>query len=148
MDFNLSPNKGSKKNRKRVGRGTASGSGTTAGRGMNGQRSRSGGKGAPYVGFEGGQMPIYRRVPKRGFTNIFKKDVSAVNVEKLNVFRAGEEVNAEKLIAKGLIRKNSKLIKVLGHGELKKKLTIKVNAISKSALEKVESAGGTFEAVS
>ncbi len=146
MDFTLRPSKGSTKKRKRVGRGTGSGHGKTSTRGQKGQKSRSGG-GLPYMGFEGGQMPIYRRLPKRGFTNIFKKQVDVVNIDRLEVFENDDEVNMVLLKEKGLVRKNSKVIKLLGNGELTKKLKVKLNSISKSAQEKVKKAGGSFEAV-
>jgi large subunit ribosomal protein L15 len=143
MDFQLKPNKGASKKRKRVGRGPGSGHGKTSTRGNKGQKSRSGG-GNPYIGFEGGQMPIYRRLPKRGFTNIFKKEINVVNLDQLNIFEENEEVNIESLKSKGLIRKNSKAVKLLGNGEVSKKLTVKLDAISKSAKKKLEEAGGTF----
>ncbi len=146
MDFTLRPSKGSIKKRKRVGRGTGSGHGKTSTRGQKGQKSRSGG-GLPYMGFEGGQMPIYRRLPKRGFTNIFKKQVDVINIDRLELFENDDEIDMTILKEKGLVRKNSKVIKLLGNGELTKKLKIKLNSISKSAQEKVQKAGGSFEAV-
>ncbi len=99
------------------------------------------------MGFEGGQMPIYRRLPKRGFTNIFKKQVDVINIDRLELFENDDEIDMVLLKEKGLVRKNSKVIKLLGNGELTKKLTIKLNSISKSAQEKVQKAGGSFEAV-
>ena len=148
MDFTLKPEKGSRKKRKRVGRGTGSGHGKTSTRGNKGQRARAGGKGAPYVGFEGGQMPIYRRLPKRGFNNKnFKAEVDIINIDNLKIFNEKEEVNINSLKEKGIVRKNSKIIKLLGNGDLDKNLVIKLNNISKSALEKVQKAGGTFEVV-
>ena len=131
-----------RKDPKRVGRGMATGNGKTAGRGQKGQKSRSGG--FHKVGFEGGQMPLQRRLPKRGFTNIFRKVYALVNVEALEVFDADTEVNLELLQAKGLVRKDVKAgVKLLGNGELTKKLNIHVDKVSKSAQEKVEKAGGT-----
>jgi large subunit ribosomal protein L15 len=127
---------------KRVGRGMATGNGKTAGRGQKGQKSRSGG--FHKVGFEGGQMPLQRRIPKRGFTNIFRKPRALINVGDLEVFDAGTDVNLELLHSKGMIRKDIKTgIKLLGNGELTKKLNISVDRVSKSAKEKVENAGGT-----
>lgn len=140
----LRPAKGAVKNRKRVGRGTGSGLGTTAGRGSNGQNSRSGGGVKP--GFEGGQMPLYRRLPKRGFTNIFAKVYNEVNVDKLNVFENGTVVTPELLKETGVVRKIEKDgIKILGNGNLEKSLTIKAQKFTKSATEKIEAAGGKAE---
>jgi large subunit ribosomal protein L15 len=131
-----------RKEPKRVGRGMASGTGKTSGRGQKGQKSRSGG--FHKVGFEGGQMPLQRRLPKRGFNNIFRKVYSLVNVEDLEVFDADTEVTIELLKAKGLVRKDIRAgIKLLGNGTLTKKLTINVDRVSKTAKEKVENAGGT-----
>ncbi len=136
---------GSTKNRKRKGRGTASGLGTTAGRGMNGQKSRSGG--GVRLGFEGGQMPLYRRIPKRGFTNIWGKEYSEVNVGLLNQFEAGTEVTPELLLRKGLVAKAKDGVKVLGNGTLDKNITVKASKFSKSAVEKIEAAGGKAEVI-
>ena len=136
---------GSKKAPKRKGRGTASGQGKTAGRGMNGQNSRSGG--GTRLGFEGGQMPLYRRIPKRGFTNIWREELEIVNVGELNMFEDGMEITAEVLKEKGLIKKTNKDLKVLGDGKLEKKLTVKANKFSKSATEAIEQAGGTVEVI-
>ena len=139
----LSAPQGANKNPKRVGRGSSSGLGTTAGKGNKGQQSRSG-KSGPYVGFEGGQMPLYRRIAHRGFSNApFKKVYFTINVDELNKkYSDGETVDRESLIAKGLLKKDV-LIKVLGDGEITKKLTVNVDKISASAKEKVEKAGGS-----
>lgn len=136
---------GSTKNPKRKGRGTATGQGKTAGRGMNGQNSRSGGGTRP--GFEGGQMPLYRRVPKRGFTNIWKKVWEIVNIEDLNVFENGTLVTPELMIEAGLAKKVVDGIKILGNGELDKSITVKAHKFSKTAIEKIESAGGKAEVI-
>ena len=141
----LKPNPGSTKNRKRLGRGTATGQGKTAGRGMNGQKSRSGGGVRP--GFEGGQMPLYRRLPKRGFTNIFGTQFAEINVEVLNKFEDGAEITPELLKSEGIIKKQLDGVKVLGNGELTKKLTVKAHKFSKSAAEKIEAAGGKAEVI-
>jgi len=141
----LKPNPGSSKNRKRLGRGTATGQGKTAGRGMNGQKSRSGGGVRP--GFEGGQMPLYRRLPKRGFTNIFGTQYSELNVEDLNRFEDGAEVTPEMLKSEGLLKKQLDGVKILGNGDLAKKLTVKAHKFSKSAVEKIEAAGGKVEVI-
>ncbi len=144
---NLKPAPGAKRTRKRVGRGPGSGNGKTAGRGHKGQRSRSGF--SRRYGFEGGQMPLVRRIPKRGFVNIFRVEYQVVNVRDLEkVFDAGDEVNQETLLAKGLIRRGSKPIKVLGTGDLSKKLSVRVDKCSRSARSKIEAAGGTCETVS
>jgi large subunit ribosomal protein L15 len=143
MDFKLKPNKGSIKKPKRIGRGVGSGHGKTSTRGHGGAKCRSG-SGGPYVGFEGGQMPIYRRLPKRGFNNIFRKEFNVINIGMLDIFDESEEVNIFSLKEKGLIRRNSERIKLLGSGELTKKLTIKLDAISKSAKEKVDKVGASF----
>jgi large subunit ribosomal protein L15 len=143
-DFKLRPNNGGVKKGKRKGQGPGSGLGKTAGRGHKGQKARSGG-GIPYLGFEGGQMRIARRLPKRGFTNNFKKNFTVVNLSRLNTFNDGDLVDKEQLIKNGIIRKNSKFVKLLGNGELEKKLTIKLDRISDSAKEKIEKSGSTFE---
>ena len=130
---------------KRKGRGTASGQGTTAGRGMNGQRSRSGGRVRP--GFEGGQMPLYRRIPKRGFVNIWGTEYVAINVEALNKFEAGTVVTPELLKETGLAKQVKDGIKILGNGTLKKNLTVQAHKFSKTAIEKIESAGGKAEVI-
>lgn len=135
-----------KKNRKRIGRGNSSGWGKTAGKGSNGQKSRAGGGVKPY--FEGGQMPIYRRVPKRGFSNaIFKKEYTVISLAFLNENFEDGEVSLETLFNKCLIKKGRDGVKVLGNGELNKKLTVKVHKISKSAKAAVEAKGGTVELV-
>lgn len=137
---------GAKKAPKRKGRGTATGQGKTAGRGMNGQNSRSGGGTRP--GFEGGQMPFYRRIPKRGFTNIWRTEYSILNVDDLNRFEAGAVVTPDMLKEAGLVKqmKNGG-IKILGNGELEKNITIQAHKFSKSAIEKIESAGGKAEVI-
>ena len=153
MDLsNLSPAEGSKhSNNFRRGRGHASGNGKTAGKGHKGQKARSG---APRIGFEGGQMPLYRRIPKRGFKNRNTKEIIAINVSVLEKkFENGDTVTVESLIEKGIIGninsgiQNVDGVKILGQGELTKKLTVKVNAFSESAKEKIEAAGGTAEVI-
>lgn len=140
---NLSPQPGSRKSRKRVGRGSGSGHGKTATRGHKGFKARSGG--GIKVGFEGGQMPLQRRLPKRGFTNIFKKIYAIVNVEELERFAAGTRVDRQALIAAGLVSASESLVKILGNGEVKNSLTVAVDKISASARQKIEAAGGTIE---
>ncbi len=140
----LSPAEGSKKSVKRIGRGTASGQGKTAGRGQKGQKSRSGYSRRP--GFEGGQMPLQRRVPKRGFNNIFATEYAIVNLSSLNdKFEDGATVDAQSLIKAGLIKKTLDGVKILGKGEISKALTVKVNAVSEAAKQKIEAAGGKVE---
>ena len=141
----LKPVEGSRKAQKRVGRGTGSGLGKTSGRGENGQNSRSGGGKRP--GFEGGQMPLYRRLPKRGFTNIFAKQIVEVNVERLNIFEDGTEVTEALLKERGVVSKINDGVKILGNGELTKSLTVKVSRFSSSAQEKIEAAGGKVEVI-
>ena len=141
----LSPAAGSKKDVKRIGRGAASGQGKTAGKGHKGQKARAG-RGMQ-VGFEGGQMPLQRRIPKRGFNNIFAKEIAAVNVSALNVFEDGTTVTIEALVNAGLVKKALDGVKVLGNGELSKKLTVQVNAYSESAKQKIEAAGGEAEVI-
>ncbi|MBN2899119.1 MAG: 50S ribosomal protein L15 [Clostridia bacterium] len=141
----LRPAAGSTKNRKRVGRGTGSGLGTTAGRGMNGQNSRSGGGVRP--GFEGGQMPLFRRLPKRGFTNRNKMQWAIVNVEALNAFENETVITPELLIESGLVKKLNDGLKILGDGALDKKLTVKANKFTQSAISKIEAAGGKAEVI-
>jgi large subunit ribosomal protein L15 len=139
----LSPAKGSRTAPKRVGRGVASGTGKTAGRGTKGYNSRSGGGVRP--GYEGGQMPLQRRLPKRGFTNIFKKRIAVINIRDLARFDKGSVVDIESLAQTGLIKGKRDGVKLLGHGEIKYSLDVKVNQISKSAREKIEAAGGKVE---
>jgi large subunit ribosomal protein L15 len=141
----LAPADGSKKNKKRVGRGNGSGSGKTAGKGNKGQNSRSGGGVRP--GFEGGQMPIHRRLPKRGFTNIFKKNVAIINIRDLERFESGSVVDETLLIQKGLIKGRRDSVKLLGKGDISHPLVVKVNSVSNGAREKIETAGGTVEVV-
>ncbi len=141
----LSKPLGSKKAPKRKGRGTATGQGKTAGRGMNGQNSRSGG--GVRLGFEGGQMPLYRRIPKRGFTNVFKKEWSIMNIADLDVYEDGTEITPELLIADGKVKQVTAGIKILGNGKITKKFTVKAHKFSKSAVEKIEAAGGKAEVI-
>ena len=139
----LSPAPGSTKEVKRIGRGHGSGNGKTAGKGHKGQNARSGG--GVRIGFEGGQMPLTRRIPKRGFNNIFAKEYAIVNVSDLNKFTEGTVVDAELLKAAGLIKKTCDGVKVLGDAELTTKLTVKAAKFTKSAVEKIEKAGGKAE---
>jgi len=141
----LRPPEGAVKKPKRKGRGTATGQGKTAGRGMNGQNSRSGGRTRP--GFEGGQMPLYRRIPKRGFTNIWRKEYTILNVDDLNVFDAGTVITPELLKEKGLAKHAANGIKILGEGDLEKSVTVKAHKFSKTAVEKIEQAGGKAEVI-
>ena len=144
MDLsNLKPAPGSTKNRKRIGRGLGSGTGKTSGKGHKGQNARSGGGVKP--GFEGGQMPLQRRIPKRGFTNIFRQEFAIVNVHQLNCFEDGSVVDAAALIEQGLVNSGVSRIKILGNGLLNKKLTVKVSALSATAKEKISQAGGQVE---
>ena len=136
---------GARKNRKRLGRGHASGTGKTAGKGHKGQNARSGG--GVRLGFEGGQTPLARRLPKRGFTNFNRKEFAIVNVESLNVFEEGTEVTPELLIETGLVKKELNGIKILGDGELEKKLVVKANKFSKTAVAVIEKAGGSVEVI-
>ncbi|MCT4662345.1 MAG: 50S ribosomal protein L15 [Tissierellales bacterium] len=143
---NLKPNAGTTKNRKRLGRGTATGQGKTAGKGQDGQNARSGGGVRP--GFEGGQMPLFRRLPKRGFNNSkFATVYTIVNIEDLNAFEENTEVTPELLIEAGMVKKFNDGIKILGNGELNKKLVVKAQKFSKSATEKIEAAGGKVEVI-
>ena len=141
----LRPAEGSKQGDKfRRGRGHGSGNGKTAGYGHKGQKARSG---APRTGFEGGQMPLYRRLPKRGFHNRNTKEIVAVNVDMLNRFEDGAEVTAETLVEKGVISNSKDGVKILGNGELTKKLNVKVSAYSASAMEKIKALGGNAEVI-
>ena len=140
---NLSPAPGSTHARKRLGRGTSSGHGKTAGRGQKGQKSRSGG--SPRVGFEGGQMPLSRRLPKRGFKNIFAKNIAIVNVEDLNRFDGSAPVDINALCEAGLVRGQFDAVKILGNGDVREKLNVIVDSISAAAREKIEKAGGSVE---
>ncbi len=139
----LSPAKGSRKAPKRLGRGVGSGAGKTAGRGTKGYNSRSGGGVRP--GYEGGQMPLQRRLPKRGFTNIFKKNIAVINIRDLAKFDKESVVDTDALVQAGLVKGKRDGVKLLGQGEIKYSLNVKVNQISKSAREKIEAAGGKVE---
>ncbi|WP_411469458.1 50S ribosomal protein L15 [Bacillus licheniformis] len=141
----LKPAEGSRKTRNRVGRGIGSGNGKTAGKGHKGQNARSGGGVRP--GFEGGQMPLFQRLPKRGFTNINRKEFAVVNLDKLNSFAEGTEVTPELLLETGVISKLKSGVKILGDGKLEKKLTVKANKFSASAKKAIEAAGGTAEVI-
>jgi len=141
----LSPVKGSKKKKKRIGRGAGSGHGKTACRGHKGQKSRSGG--GPRPGFEGGQMPLQRRLPKRGFVNIFKKHYNIINVEDLNRFEPNSTLNMEVLKEAGLVKKIRYGIKLLGNGEISHPVVISVDRVSKTAKEKIHAAGGKVEVI-
>ena len=142
---NLRPAEGSKHSDNfRRGRGHGSGNGKTAGKGHKGQKARSG---APRIGFEGGQMPLYRRIPKRGFTNRNTKEIISINVSALERFEDGTVVNVEKLLEAGVISKAADGVKILGNGELTKKLTVQVSAFSETAKAKIEAAGGTAEVI-
>lgn len=140
----LTPAAGSTFSSKRKGRGHGSGNGKTAGKGHKGQRARSG---RTRIGFEGGQMPLARRLPKRGFNNIFAKPLTAINVSALNVFEDGTVVTAQLLLETGVLSKCEYGVKILGNGELTKKLTVQVSAFSASAKEKIEAAGGKAEVI-
>ena len=141
----LKPAEGSRKKEVRVGRGTGSGRGKTSCRGHKGQNARSGGGVRP--GFEGGQMPIYRRLPKRGFKNIWAKQYAEVNVETLNRFEDGAEVDAVALVESGILKNVYDGIRILGNGEITKKLTVKAQGFTKSAVAKIEAAGGKTEVI-
>ncbi len=141
----LAPVAGARHTRKRVGRGIGSGLGKTSGRGENGQNSRSGGGTRP--GFEGGQLPWFQRLPKRGFKNINRKEYAIVNLSDLNLFEDGSVVTVEELYAKGLVKKVFDGVKVLGNGQLEKKLTVKANKFSQSAKEAITKIGGTVEEI-
>ena len=141
----LKPADGARQDKVRVGRGTGSGCGKTSGRGHKGQKSRSGGGVRP--GFEGGQMPIYRRLPKRGFKNIWRKEYAEVNVETLNVFDNDMTVDAVALVEMGILKNVLDGVRILGGGELTKKLTVKAQGFSKTAIQKIEAAGGSHEVI-
>ena len=141
----LKPTDGARKKEVRVGRGIGSGVGKTCGRGHKGQKARSGGGVRP--GFEGGQMPIYRRLPKRGFKNVWAKKFAEVNVETLNRFDEGAEIDAVALVEYGILKIVLDGLKILGNGEVTKKLTVRAQAFTKSAKEKIEAAGGTAEVI-
>lgn len=141
----LKPSEGSRKERNRVGRGTGSGNGKTSGRGHKGQKARSGG--GVRLGFEGGQLPFFRRIPKRGFTNINRKEFAIVNLDVLNRFEDGTEVTPELLIETGIIRNEKSGIKILSDGNIEKKLTVKANKFSAAAKEAIEAAGGKTEVI-
>ena len=142
---NLQPAEGSKHSDNfRRGRGHGSGNCKTAGKGHKGQKARSG---APRIGFEGGQMPLYRRLPKRGFTNRNSKDIVAINISDLERFRSGSTVTIEKMVESGLIKNTRDGVKILGNGEFTKKLNVQANAFSASAKEKIEALGGTVEVI-
>ncbi len=141
----LSPAQGSTKESKRIGRGHGSGQGKTAGKGHKGQKARAGRGMRP--GFEGGQMPLQRRIPKRGFNNIFAKKIAIVNLSSLNKFEDGAVVDTQAIIDAGITKKEYDGIKILGNGKLTKKLTVKVTAFSESAKQKIEAAGGKAEVI-
>jgi len=141
----LKPAKGSRRERKRVGRGPGSGTGKTAGRGEKGQKSRSGY--SAKRGFEGGQMPLHRRLPKRGFTNLFRTEFRTVNVDRLNRFESGATVTPETLLEVGLLRKGVEAVKILGNGELTVALTVQAHRFTRGAVEKIEKAGGKAEVI-
>ncbi|EKC6409393.1 50S ribosomal protein L15 [Staphylococcus pseudintermedius] len=141
----LKPSEGSRKLRNRVGRGAGTGNGKTSGRGQKGQKARSGGGVRP--GFEGGQLPLFRRIPKRGFTNINRKEYAIVNLDHLNQFEDGTEVTPELLIETGVVKNEKAGIKVLGNGSLEKKLTVKAHKFSASAKAAIEAKGGAQEVI-
>ncbi|MGM0838813.1 MAG: 50S ribosomal protein L15 [Bacillota bacterium] len=141
----LKPNEGSRKERNRVGRGTGSGNGKTSGRGHKGQNARSGGGVRP--GFEGGQTPLFQRLPKRGFTNIHRKEYAIINLDALNRFEDGTEVTPELLLETGLVSKLNAGLKVLGNGSIEKKLTVRAHKFSSAAKEAIEAAGGSVEVI-
>ncbi|OGO77833.1 MAG: 50S ribosomal protein L15 [Clostridiales bacterium GWB2_37_7] len=141
----LRPAEGSTKNKKRLGRGTASGQGKSAGKGQKGQNSRSGG--GVRLGFEGGQMPLYRRLPKVGFTNIWRKEYAVVNLSDLDVFENGSVVTIEALKEAGLVKAMKSGVKILGNGEISKNLTVQAHKFSKTAADKITAAGGKVEVI-
>ena len=142
---NLTPAKGATHKKKRVGRGPGSGHGKTACRGNKGQRSRSGHSMQP--GFEGGQMPLHRRLPKRGFTNIFRREYAVINLDQLNIFKAGTTVTPEELVRRGLVKRSVNGIKILAEGDLKIALIVRAHKFSSNAAKKIQSAGGTVEVI-
>jgi large subunit ribosomal protein L15 len=142
---NLTPAKGATHKKKRVGRGPGSGHGKTACRGNKGQRSRSGHSLGP--GFEGGQMPLHRRLPKRGFTNIFRREYAVINLDQLNIFKAGTTVTPEELVRRGLVKRSVNGIKILAEGDLKSALIVRAHKFSSSAAKKIQAAGGTVEVI-
>ncbi|RMD52297.1 MAG: 50S ribosomal protein L15 [Nitrospirae bacterium] len=141
----LSPAKGSNRKSKRVGRGPGSGHGKTSCRGHKGQKARSGGAKGP--GFEGGQMPLQRRLPKRGFRNIFKKEYAVINIKQLALMETSDQITPESILKRGLVSKMKDGIKLLGEGDIDRAVHVKVHAISSSAKEKIEKAGGTVELI-
>ncbi|MGG3449666.1 MULTISPECIES: 50S ribosomal protein L15 [Bacillaceae] len=141
----LKPAQGSRKERNRVGRGTGSGNGKTSGKGHKGQNARSGG--GVRLGFEGGQTPLFRRLPKRGFTNVNRKDYAVVNIDTLNRFEEGTEVTPELLIESGIVKSEKAGIKILANGNVEKKLTVRAHKFSAAAKEAIEAAGGKTEVV-
>lgn len=141
----LQPAEGSRKVRNRVGRGTSSGNGKTSGRGQKGQKARSGG--GVRLGFEGGQTPLFRRLPKRGFTNVNRKEYAVINLDVLNRFEDGTEVTPVALVEAGIVKNEKAGIKVLGNGSLDKQLTVKAAKFSKHAQETIEAAGGSIEVI-
>ena len=141
----LQPAEGSRKVRNRVGRGTSSGNGKTSGRGQKGQKARSGG--GVRLGFEGGQTPLFRRLPKRGFTNVNRKEYAVINLDVLNRFEDGTEVTPVALVEAGIVKNEKAGIKVLGNGSLDKKLTVKAAKFSKHAQETIEAAGGSIDVI-
>jgi len=140
---NLSPSPGSRKPKKRLGRGPGTGHGKTAGKGHKGAKARSGG--GVKMGFEGGQMPLQRRLPKRGFNNIFKKQYAIVNLSDLAKFEAGSKIDRQALVDAGLVSAKDTMVKLLGNGDIDKSLTIAVDKVSKSARQKIEAASGSIE---
>jgi large subunit ribosomal protein L15 len=145
MLHELKPVDGARKTRKRVGRGTASGTGKSAGRGQRGQNARSGGGVRP--GFEGGQVPFFQRIPKRGFKNVNRKEYAVVNLDDLNTFESGEVVTPEVLLARNVLKKTLDGVKILANGALEKKLTVKAHKFSKAAEQAITQAGGTIEVI-
>lgn len=141
----LKPAEGSRQSRRRLGRGSGSGHGKTSGRGQKGQMARSGGR--TRLGFEGGQTPLYRRIPKRGFTNFNRKEYAIVNLSALNQFEAGTEITPEVLIQEGILKNLKSGVKILGNGELDHALTVKASKFSASAKEAIENAGGSIEVI-